>query len=254
MLNRARPPATVDVWLAEPADLTSSWLAHLDAVERSRAADLPGPQASRFIQGRALLRAVLGEHLGCAPREVPLHVRCPTCAGPHGPVSLATGTGTGPHLSLTRAGALVAVAVSEAGPVGVDVESHAAISAAPLGALPPSRRGVTARTRQRRAALTSAVARSWVSAEAVLKATGAGLRTDPADLVISSRRGRRTALTPDGTRAVLADLDLGPGVAGAVAVVPHAPGPTEPGGPSRLPRLSVHQHDGDAVLAALGTR
>ncbi|WP_250442997.1 4'-phosphopantetheinyl transferase superfamily protein, partial [Actinotalea sp. C106] len=208
MLNRGRPTATVDVWLAEPAEDASTWLLHLDAVERARAAGLPTPQASRFVQARALLRAVLGQRLGCALRDVPLQVRCPTCGGPHGPVSLATRSG--PELSLTRAGALIAVALSDAGPVGVDVESHPAIAAAPLAALPPSGRGLTARARQRRATRTPVVARSWVSAEAVLKATGTGLRTDPADLVISSRRGRRTALAPDGTRAVLADLGLGP--------------------------------------------
>ena len=155
--------------------------------------------------------------------------------------------------------------------MGIDVESHAAVSASALADVALAGRELTAHRRRRRSARTPALARTWVSAEAVLKATGTGLRADPADLVIRSR-GRltgfprtalsrtaltRTALTPDGRRALLADLDLGPHLAGAVAVVPDAsistgrPAPHRPGRPSRL---SVRQHAGDAVLTDLSRR
>lgn len=247
--------ATVDVWVAEPVDADlGPWLVHLDDVERARVATLPSQQASRFVQARALLRGVLGERLGCSPQAVELHVMCPECGGTHGPVVLGAG---GPYVSITRAGALIAVAVTDDGPVGVDIESHAAVSAAPLAGVALPRPELTAHSHRRHDARTPALARAWVSAEATLKAVGTGLRTDPAHLEVRSRRGRRTALAPDGTRAVLADLDLGPRLAGAVALVPDGPVDVGPAGlnhPDRLPRLAVRLLDGGTVLTSLRGR
>ena len=251
MLDHPGRPPTVDVWVVAPVEANlGPWLLHLDAAERARARSLSAHQAPRFVQARALLRGVVGDHLHCTPRTVPLRVECPDCGGAHGPVLVDTGTRTGtgtgtdraagPFVSITRAGSLMAVAVPDAGPVGVDIESHAAVSAAPLTRIGlPGRELAAHERRGRRGA--RALARSWVSAEAVLKAAGTGLRTDPAHLEIRSRRGRRTARTPDGSRALLADLALGPHLAGAVALVL----------PGRRPRFTVRLHDGGEVLARL---
>lgn len=241
---------TVDTWVAQPLgpDLRP-WLAHLDSAERARAATLPVQQASRFVQARALLRGVLGDRLGCPARAVALHVECPACGGAHGPVVVAEGRG--PFVSVTRAGPLIAVAVTDVGPVGVDIESHAAVAAAPLADVALSADELTAHRRRRRSTRTPALARAWVSTEAALKAAGTGLRTDPAHLAVSTVRGRRTCTTPDGARALLADLDLGPDVAGAVAVAWGAPVPTGLRAPDRAPLIAVRLHDGDGVLAAL---
>jgi 4'-phosphopantetheinyl transferase len=76
------------------------------------------------------------------------------------------------HVSLSRAGQLVAVAVSDAGPVGVDVEGrHVA-------------RG--------RTALSPDVA-TWVRKESVVKATGHGLMIDP-ELIDVTAPGSAPAL------------------------------------------------------------
>ena len=248
MRHQPRPTAAVDVWVAEPVDdVLGPWLHLLDAAERARAATLPVRQASRFVQARALLRGVLGARLRCPAADVTLQVVCPGCGGEHGPVLLAGGAG--PFLSVTRAGPLIAVAVTDHGPVGVDVESYAAVAAAPLAGIGLA---VTGHRHLRRAADPRAPARAWVSTEAALKAAGTGLRTDPADVEIRSRHGRRTAVTTDGRRAALVDLDLGPGLAGAVAVA--GPRTDQQPGKGRAPRIVVRLLDGDAVLAALGGR
>ncbi|MCL3861171.1 4'-phosphopantetheinyl transferase superfamily protein [Actinotalea sp. K2] len=253
MRETSRGRSTVDVWVAALRDdETGPWLAHLDATEQARAATLPDQQRSRFVQARALLRGVLGERLGCSARAVELHVACSACGGPHGPVTLAADIDL--FTSITRAGARIGVALTDAGAVGVDIESFAAISAARLADVALSGRALAAHARRRPSARTRALATSWVSAEAALKATGTGLRTSPADLEIHSRRGRRTALAPDGTWALLAGLDLGPGLAGAVALVPGGPWSAEHTGrdPAAGPhRLTVRLHDGDAVLTDL---
>lgn len=251
MRDHAGPRLTVDVWVAEPADDDAGrWLAHLDDDEQARARSLPGHQAARFIQTRALLRGALGPRLGCRARAVALRVECALCGGAHGPV-LLDGDGR-PFVSVTRAGPLIGVAITNEGPVGVDIESHAAVAAAPLDTVAFSAAELAVHRRRRWGARTPALARAWVSAEATLKATGTGLRTDPAHLV-HSRRGHRTATTPDGTRALLADLDLGPRLAGAVAVVPDGSWATEHAGadPCSQPRLTIRLLDGGAVLAGL---
>ena len=92
---------------------------------------------------------------------------CPDCGGDHGrPVVSETGR----WVSLSRAGGLVAVAYSTAGPVGVDLESRTAVERHPVQGL------------------AKADATEWTTKEAVLKADGRGLRVDPAELVVADGR------------------------------------------------------------------
>ncbi|MCU1420493.1 MAG: 4-phosphopantetheinyl transferase [Microbacteriaceae bacterium] len=92
---------------------------------------------------------------------------CPDCGGDHGRPVVAE---PGRWVSLSRSGGLVAVAFSTAGPVGVDLESRAAVARHPV-------RG-----------LRHPDAREWTTKEAVLKADGRGLRVDPAELVFVDGR------------------------------------------------------------------
>lgn len=254
--------ATVDVWVVEPgvADV-GPLFARLDEVERARVATLPADQASRFVVARALLRSVVGSRLGCPAGEVGLRTRCPVCDGPHGQVEVVLRDDglPVPHVSLTRAGPLIAVAVSDVGRVGVDVESCAAVAAARLAdvALSPAERA--AHRRRSPDQRTTALARSWVRKEAVLKALGTGLRVDPALLDTH----RRTAALPGRglpgvesgggrLRVEIADLRLDRGAVGAVALQRAARDrrwSDRLGGGRR--RLSVVLHDGDAVVTAL---
>lgn len=99
---------------------------------------------------------MLAARLGCSPRDVLLRATCPVCHGPHGRVEVAAAAGS-THLSVTRSGPFVAIAVADVGPVGIDVESHDTLE-------PDSR--------------VPALVRAWVRKEAVGKALGSGLRVD----------------------------------------------------------------------------
>jgi len=233
----ARP--VVDVWLVSPAAVPTPPTAALDPVELARAAALGGGTGARFAIGRALLRAALGPRLGCAPAEVALTASCPDCPRPHGRV-LVGGRGAAPHVSVTRAGPLVAVAVTDDGPVGIDIESVAAVvpAIADIVLSPAERDGYDALPPESRAA---ALARAWVRTEAALKAVGTGLRVEPRRVEVGgdvawlpAERGR------DAARVVLVDLRLDEATSGAVALLVGPDGPTVP---------SIRMHDGAALLA-----
>jgi len=252
--------AVVAVWVTGPRGReTSALLRHLDPVEAARAAALPPDQAARFVLARALLRGVLGERLGCAPRDVDLRVACASCGGPHGRVTVAGPPGGEPlHVSLTRSGPRVAVALTTAGPVGVDVASPAAVGAAPLAGVALSaaerRRHDRSRPGPDRGP-DAGLAHVWVSKEAALKALGTGLLVDPADLELGGAGGPRGGVAHHrGTVLAIAPLLLGPGVVGAVAVAaPSAasPGPRWVARRAGRPVVDVRVHDGAAVLARL---
>jgi len=144
------------------------------------------------------LVALVGRLTGVDPDSITLEQVCPNCgASGHGPLRVVLGgtAGSGPavHVSLSRAEGRLALAVTSAGPVGIDVESVAALGRAPvadalvsvaearaLAALDPAEAG---------AALVSA----WTAKEAVLKAAGTGLRVDPRDLTIALPAAAPTA-------------------------------------------------------------
>ena len=92
---------------------------------------------------------------------------CPDCGGDHGMPVVAE---QGRWVSLSRAGGLVAVAFSTAGPVGVDLESRDAVARHPAQGL------------------RHPDATEWTAKEAVLKADGRGLRVDPGELVVDNGR------------------------------------------------------------------
>lgn len=105
-----------------------------------------------------------------------------------------------PHVSISRADGLTVVAVTDAGPVGVDVESREATSRAGVDAI------------------------TWVRTESLLKATGHGLGVDPGHLRLSEPHEppallRWTGPDPPVGRVVMFDLDLTPDHLGAVTVL-----------------------------------
>lgn len=124
---------------------------------------------------------VVAEHTGLTVHDVVVTRACPVCAGSdHGrPVVLLPGTGRRPpSVSLSRAGGLTVLAVTDDGPVGVDVQ---AVPDAPVPdfasfALHPAERAGTAEEQ----------CRTWVRKEALLKALGTGLRTDPRGVRLSA--------------------------------------------------------------------
>ena len=99
-----------------------------------------------------------------------LHV-CPMCGTDrHGRPILSSMSDGSPHVSLSRAGIVTVVALSDSGPVGVDIEAVGAAGFTGFGpvALHPRER---ARSGEERTV-------TWVRKEAVVKATGQGLTVD----------------------------------------------------------------------------
>ncbi|MFC6239117.1 4'-phosphopantetheinyl transferase family protein [Longivirga aurantiaca] len=125
-----------------------------------------------------LLREAAGRFHGVPPTTIVLGHECPRCGSDeHGrPLLLPTAAVRAPaHVSLARAGDLSVVALTDVGPVGVDIEAVGAAAFPGFDdvARHPDERG------------TDATA-SWVRTEALLKAHGFGLAVDPRDISIDA--------------------------------------------------------------------
>lgn len=188
-----------------------------------------GPRGVTDAADRIRLRAAVAEVAGPALAEgtsVGLEQRCARCGGPHGRarvVSPAACTGWG--VSLSRAGASVAVAVSPSGPVGIDIESVDALARRSVDDVAFTRSELRGLRGLHPPDVPRARTRLWTIKEAVLKMTGDGLNVDPRDL----------ALSPTGTllswpsapfplpRLRLLAFEAGPGLVGTVAILDDAP-------------------------------
>jgi len=177
---------------------------------------LEAPSGIGVDAAHELLRREVAQWLGCAAPTVVLGHRCSRCGSDgHGrPVVLAPAGDL--HVSLSRAPGLVAVALTEAGPVGVDVEPAEAARFDGFDdvVLHPDEVAATSGERTQ----------VWVRKEAVLKAVGTGLRLDPRRLRVSAAGAPAAVLGweldevgPPPT-VWLADLAPGPGHRAAVAV------------------------------------
>lgn len=122
---------------------------------------------------------------------------------------------------LSRAPGLVVVAISDAGPVGVDVEAAGAADFAGFDGV-ALHSGETASTPGERTTI-------WVRKEATLKALGLGLRLDPRRLRVSAPAEPAALLACDDERVLprdpvwLDDVDVGAGYQAAVALIASAP-------------------------------
>ncbi len=226
-MNEVVPALDADcqVWWG-PCDAAAAYdESILDDVERARLARFVNERDRlRYAAAHTLARRVLAAHLGIAPGDVPIRLRCKRCGGAHGKPFVDGG----PEYSLTHGGDLVAVGVTYSGPVGVDVEplSRAHHHGLAQRVLAPEELALHERLSEDERPLD--LLRSWTRKEAVLKATGDGLTVGPATVVV-------TADTTGTTQ--LANLTVPDGYLGAVAVVAAA-----------LP--AVRQIDATALLRA----
>lgn len=138
-----------------------------------------GSRAARSRAAWRLAVEIVQEVAGVEVEPTPVR-RCLTCgAAGHGKPELPAALAAGLHVSVSTAPGLVAAAVCDTGPVGVDVESVAAVAAAPVA-------DVLLHPREPSPAHPRALARTWVRKEALLKATGHGLVVAPSALVLSA--------------------------------------------------------------------
>jgi len=147
------------------------------------------PSAPRLVvahgtsPAHALLRVEAARFHRVLPTQIVLGHTCPRCGSDtHGrPRLVPTATVRHPaFVSLGRAGDLSVVAVTDAGPVGVDVEAEGAAEFAGFEdvVLHPGERGAASADRTR----------VWVRKEALLKAYGLGLAVDPGDVMLDHDR------------------------------------------------------------------
>jgi 4'-phosphopantetheinyl transferase len=155
----------------------------LDEVEAMRVARKREPVA--FVAAHALQRETIGDHLDVDPAELRFTRRCATCGSDrHGKPSIVGIPGWSYSLSYTNS--LAVVALTDAGEVGVDIESvveadHTGFDEVTLS--PEERPGFSGFTDGELAAARATV---WARKEAVLKATGHGLVVDPSEVVVSA--------------------------------------------------------------------
>jgi 4'-phosphopantetheinyl transferase len=183
----------------------------LTPVERSRAeAFVRGEDRARFLVGAALARLALGKELGVHPADVGIDRRCPHCGDQHGKPQVS---GAGVHFSISHSATMVALAVTRAAPVGVDVEKRndrrwAGLARHILASSEPLSR-------------TADLSTYWCRKESVIKATGEGLHVPLPQVVVSPADAAPGLLSyRDGPlTATMEDLPLGPDFAGAVTVL-----------------------------------
>lgn len=192
----------------------------LDAGELARAERFrQRADRTRFVTGAALARAAVGWEVGEPPHGVSLDRTCPDCGEPHGKPRVA---GYDVEISIAHSGDLVAVAWSRAAAVGIDIESLRSRPAdhAELAPSVCSAEEIDAITDW------SSFLTCWTRKEAVLKATGDGLRLPMTEVVVSAPHDPPTLLAfpSDPMPACsLASLDVGPDHVGAVAVLTATP-------------------------------
>jgi 4'-phosphopantetheinyl transferase len=189
---------SVTVWWASPAHVRPWHDELLTPAERERAdAYRRREDRDRFVAANALLRLAVEQWLGHRPQ---IDRSCIDCGKPHGKPRIVGGP---VHASVSHSGAMIAVALSERGELGIDVEQvtdkdiglllRYVFSAEELEVLPDP---------------SAVFYRAWTRKESLLKATGEGLRVPMSRLTV----------LPDCEHNML-DLDPGPGYAAALTML-----------------------------------
>ncbi len=169
------------------------------------------------VPAHALVRAEAARFHQVSVAQIVLVHQCEQCgSAAHGqPRLLPTATVRHPaFVSLARAGDLSVVGVSDAGPVGVDVEVEGAADFAGFEdvALHPGELLLPA----------ADPTRVWVRKEAVLKASGRGLALDPRAVRLDDDASGTWQSSRLGPEAVWVREVAVPGHVAAVAVIPRA--------------------------------
>jgi 4'-phosphopantetheinyl transferase len=161
----------------------------------------------RLLVGNALLRLTIAQAAGCPVEEVVIDRACPDCDKPHGKPTVV---GHDLHVSVSHSGNRVTVALTSVAQVGIDVEQvdpRVHVDELLPNILSPDENAADMDFFTR-----------WARKEAVLKATGHGLRMPMSRLTL----GPQGLIGFDGP-CVLHDLQPGPGYCAAVAVLTDAP-------------------------------
>ena len=221
--------ASCEVWWASLPSIRPWHADLLDPAETARLERFRRPaDRQRSLLGAALLRLAAGQRQCRAPAALTVDRSCPQCGAPHGRPQVA-----GLHVSVSHSGDLVTVAVTEAGPVGVDVEQITGIEPTELAA------SVLTAAEAGQVADAEGFLRLWTRKEAVLKATGDGLAVPMTDIEVTGPREAARLLryaSRPGLAVQLHDLAPATGYLASVAVLASAP-------------VAVRERDAASLLA-----
>jgi 4'-phosphopantetheinyl transferase len=145
----------------------------------SSATIVPGTPPVLDLAHRLATQAVAAL-IDVAPADISLQSLCRQCGGAHGAMSVASPASTGASVSLSRAPGLVVAVASLLGPIGVDIESVGRMMRAPVDAVALHPAEIESLARLDPAVRDRARTLQWTRKEALLKATGFGLRISPA--------------------------------------------------------------------------
>jgi 4'-phosphopantetheinyl transferase len=208
-------------WSA-PLPAEPRFLRLLDDVEQDRfGAYRQDADKRRFLTGRVLAKTVTAERLGIPLESVKFDATCDDCGKPHGRPRIP---GADLTLSISHSGDLIGLAATPAVPVGLDVET--ANRKADEGLIeyalsPAESEHLTGLSGEEKA---RAFFVYWTRKEAVMKATGKGLKI-PLQSITFSRYDEPARLITSGdpaldpARTSLADLKAADGYRAAIAVL-----------------------------------
>jgi 4'-phosphopantetheinyl transferase len=203
-----------EVHVGRIQDLRAAHLTLLSDPELVRARQYRlAADSDRSLLGAVLLRMAAARHLGIRPDQVAVDRTCGRCGAQHGRPQLP---GNGLQASVSHSGEIVAVAITSAGPVGVDVEAVRSIDFAAM-----TERVCTPGERSHVHAAADFFT-FWTRKEAVLKATGEGLHRPMTDLEVAPPGSAPVLLRlGDGAPPAcqMSDISIGGGYYGAVAVL-----------------------------------
>ena len=190
----------------------------LDASEEARSRQLRRVEdRERFVLAAALLRVVVALSVGIALEEVSIDRTCARCGRAHGRPRVV---GHGLEVSVSHSGALVVIAATSAGRVGVDVERVRPIDHVLLG-------GEICRPGEAHLDLGPAsFYKLWTRKESVLKATGVGLGLSMAEVGVTAPDDAPRLLSYAGDTSIaceMADIRPSAGYVGAVTVLGASP-------------------------------
>ncbi len=177
----------------------------------------------RLVVGNALLRLTIAQAAGCPVEAVVLDRSCPDCDKPHGKPIVV---GHDLHVSVSHSGDRVAVALTRIAEIGVDVEQiDPKVHAEELlqNILAPGENAADMDFFTR-----------WARKEAVLKATGHGLRRSMSKITLGPQ-----GLIGFDRPCVLRDLKPGPDYRAALAILTDGP-------------VDVIENDGSLLLDRAG--
>ena len=195
----------VDVWWAWVGLARDEFAEDLDEVERGRlAAYVREADRARFLLGVTIVRRVLAARFSLPAAKIRLDRSCPECGKPHGKVRAE-----GVELSVSHSGELVGVAVADL-PVGIDVEKiDPEVDVDGVAGFAFADHELRELGRLRGIEKARVFTEYWTRKEAVLKATGEGLRGD------------LKAAVPEGIQIV--QLDVGANHRAALAITSAEP-------------------------------